>query len=1042
MNKRALFTALSGIIFFLILGISVFVAAGAVAESGDFGTQFAAPSAKYGSAPFWSWNEKLEPAEMIRQLEEFKKGGMGGFFIHARVGLITPYMGKDWMDGVKLSVDYTKKNGMLTYLYDEDRWPSGYASGITTRNDPSLRQKGLFMLETDKPLDAADIKPDWTLVRVFAANKALNRLGSYKDITPESGTAVDPKYAGKTLLYFFRVLAKKSEWFNGESYVDTMDPKAIKSFIDNTYEKYKDAVGSEFGKNVPAIFTDEPCYLEYGDFPKNTVPWNDAFAGEFKKKYGYDIVEKLPLLYFDSPDAKDAMKVRLDFRTLATELFRDAFGKQIFDWCEKNRIDFTGHYMSEDNLVSQIRWIGAAMPHYEYMQRPGIDHLGRNINDLLTAKQVSSAAHQFGRPLILTEIYGCDGWNLSLDNMKWIADWHYALGVNFMNQHLAWYTARGVRKRDYPCCISYQSPWWRYHKVFGDYLTRLTFFTAQGEFTADTLVIHPITSAWAVYSSANEAPTQTLNNQFVSLIMTMSGSRIDYDLGDELIIARHGKVEDGKFIVNKMAYTSVVVPPGVTLRSTTVDLLKKFIAAGGKVIMTSPAPTLVDASEPLDLKGAIAAADNTDTIAKLIPFLPHHVALTADSPDGADLKSVYLHQRRIDGSDFALFVNTDPEKGVDVTAKLPYTGAVKSWNIFKGESFDYPAAPGPDETTVKFRLEPSGSMLLSVNPKEKYQAPKSLEPKPENLSLIRSEDVEDTWNIVQRNLNALTLDYMRYKREGDKDWSIPVENYMVQEALDAKPDGTPFQLKYTFNIESDPKTLGELYFVMEQPEKYQLRLNGKQINYTDKGWWRDTSFKKIDIRDMAVRGRNELEASGKFVKPTQPGTMLYVDGGIEVEPAYVVGDFGVWPMKGGGYEIRTRTDKVKYGNLVGQGFPFFSGSVVIAKDVPVDAAPGEKVFLEFDGLYSITTKVFVNGNDAGLIAFHPHGIDISNYVRKGDNRIEIELTDSNRNLMGPLHGLDKDPTSVGPGSFREAWTKKYNFLPFGITKGVRVAYYK
>ncbi len=445
---------------------------------------------------------------------------------------------------------------------------------------------------------------------------------------------------------------------------------------------------------------------------------------------------------------------------------------------------------------------------------------------------------------------------------------------------------------------------------------------------------------------------------------------------------------------------------------------------------------------PLDLKGTIDAKDNAGAIAKLIPFLPHHVAVTADSAGGAELKSVYVHQREIDGADFVFFVNTDPDKGIDITARLPYTGGVKSWNIFKGVAFDYPATPGANATEVKVHLEPSGSLLLSVNPREKYQAPESLESKPENLSLARSEDIPDTWNIVQRDLNALTLGYMRYKREGDADWSSSVENYMVQEALDTKPDGTPFQLRYTFNLAIDPKTLSELYFVMEQPESYRLSLNGKEIKYIDEGWWRDTEFKKIDIREFAAEGKNILEASGEFIKPTQPGTMLYVDGGIEVEPAYVIGDFGVGPMKGGGYEIRPKNNQVKYGNLVGQGFPFFSGSIVIAKDVPVSAAPGEKVFLEFDGLYSITTKVYVNGNDAGLIAFHPHGIDITPYVRKGDNHIEVELTDSNRNLMGPLHGLDKDPTGVGPGSFREAWTKKYNFLPFGISKGARVAYYR
>jgi hypothetical protein len=1037
MRKQAILVVLSAVMI-------SFFAAGAARAASDFEKQFGQPGIKYGSAPFWSWNEKLEKGEMIRQLNEFKRGGVGGTFIHARVGLITPYMSKAWLDGVKLSVEHDKKIGLLTYLYDEDRWPSGYASGITTKRNPGLRQKGLYMLETDKPLAASDLKPDWKIVRVFAVNKYLSRLGSYQDVTPKSGIEINAKYSQKTLLYFIRVVAKRTEWFNNESYVDTMDPKAIKSFLDNTYEGYKKAVGNEFGKNVPAIFTDEPCYLEYGDFPRGTVPWNDFFAATFKKKYGYDIEKYLPLLYFDTANAKDSMKVRLNFWTNATEMFREAFGHQIYDWCEKNNIEFTGHYMCEDNLVSQIHYIGAAMPLYEYQQRPGIDHLGRNINDLLTAKQVSSVAHQFNRPFVLTEIYGCDGWNLSFDNMKWIADWHYALGVNFMNEHLAWYTARGERKRDYPCCISYQSPWWRYFKIFGNYLTRMTFFTSQGEYKADTLVLHPSTSAWAIYSSVNEGPTQILNKQLTSLIEAMSGAQVDYDLGDEMIIARHGRVKGGKFIVKGMAYSSVVIPPGTTIRATTANLLKQFIAGGGKVIMVAPAPTYVDATKPLELKGAISAADNNDAIAKLIPFLPRHVAVTEikSGGDTAGTGAIYIHQRKIGGNDFVFFANTNGDKGVDVTAVMPYTGRVRSWDLFTGKEADYPAKPGKKSTEALIHLEPSGSVLLSLNPREKYVAPKSPALRPENLTRLRGDNIADNWKIVSSDLNAITLDYMRYKREGDADWSTPVENYMVQEALSGKPNGTKFQVRYSFNLAADPKDLKQLFFVMEQPFAYQLTLNGKEIKYTDIGWWRDTSFKKIDIKDAAVQGRNILEASGKFINPTQPGTMLYVDGGIEVESAYVIGDFAVKPAQSGGYELRLPTDTVKYGNLVKQGFPFFSGSIVIGQDVQVQTAPGEKVFLELDGLYSITTKVTVNGKNAGLIAFHPHSLNITPFVKNGTNRIEIEMTDSNRNLMGPLHGMQDDPTSVGPGSFREALTKKYSFLPFGISKSAQVVYYK
>jgi len=71
----------------------------------DFSRDFVMPPAGYGSAPFWSWNEVLEKNELLHQLDQFAEQGMGGFFMHAREGLITEYMGPEWMKAVRISVD-------------------------------------------------------------------------------------------------------------------------------------------------------------------------------------------------------------------------------------------------------------------------------------------------------------------------------------------------------------------------------------------------------------------------------------------------------------------------------------------------------------------------------------------------------------------------------------------------------------------------------------------------------------------------------------------------------------------------------------------------------------------------------------------------------------------------------------------------------------------------------------------------------------------------------------------------------------------------
>ena len=47
---------------------------------------------EYKPIPFWSWNDKLEPEELRRQVCWMRQNGIGGFFMHARSGLKTPYL--------------------------------------------------------------------------------------------------------------------------------------------------------------------------------------------------------------------------------------------------------------------------------------------------------------------------------------------------------------------------------------------------------------------------------------------------------------------------------------------------------------------------------------------------------------------------------------------------------------------------------------------------------------------------------------------------------------------------------------------------------------------------------------------------------------------------------------------------------------------------------------------------------------------------------------------------------------------------------------
>ncbi|GAG44241.1 unnamed protein product, partial [marine sediment metagenome] len=116
----------------------------------DLKKDFLNPGKDCRSAPFWSWNDKLSSDELVRQAKDMKEHGMGGFFMHSREGLETEYLGKEWMKCIKAVVEVSRKIGMNAWLYDEDRWPSGFAGGRVPSQGDKYRAKALGMEKVTK----------------------------------------------------------------------------------------------------------------------------------------------------------------------------------------------------------------------------------------------------------------------------------------------------------------------------------------------------------------------------------------------------------------------------------------------------------------------------------------------------------------------------------------------------------------------------------------------------------------------------------------------------------------------------------------------------------------------------------------------------------------------------------------------------------------------------------------------------------------------------------------------------------------------------
>ncbi|MEK7448615.1 MAG: glycosyl hydrolase [Planctomycetota bacterium] len=1024
----------------------------------DIKKKFRRPGNKYASAPFWSWNGKMDPVEVRRQMRDMLSHGMGGGFMHSREGLATEYLSKEWFGSILAAMDEAKKVDGYAWLYDEDRWPSGAAGGLVTIPHPEHRQKIIEMREWTP----AEFTRSGKELKIFTG---LNEKNILKNTKPFGDIDQGSLSAKHQVLSFTVWTSADSAWFNDGAYLDTLSQPAVRAFIDSTYEVYKKECGKDFGKRVLGIFTDEPNFLTFSHQPEQNkdapiLPWTTNLPDEFQKRYGYSILDYLPCLFRNTDDEDRALKARHDYWECVTSFFVNNFSRQISEWCVRNKLIFTGHMLEEQSLTAQIIAVGAAMRHYEYMQMPGIDILCESIDEILTVKQCASACHQFGWKRMISELYGCTGWDFTLEGQKWLGDWQYALGVNFRCQHLSFYTMKGRAKRDYPASIFYQSPWWKYYRLLEDYYTRLSFLLSQGEAVQDILVLHPIESAWSVYRPSQSSETKQLDHDLSKLLSFLIATHYDFDLGDEEIMSRHARVLDKQLLIGQGRYRLVVIPPMITIRESTFNLLKKFAEQGGKIIAVYPYPQRVDCKKSEEAvsffqSNAVKLVSNNqpELFRALRDAWPRLVSIKNDRHYD-EIGDIIYQLREIEGQLMLFLVNTNrsityqPFISIDTSRYYQDKSCqIEEWDPVSGKITPLFSLSGKGQVDFTTVMHPSGSRVLWISPKVKGRT----KPEPE-WTVVSKTVLADGFKFERDEPNARTLDFCRYrlkeKNSGEfSDWSEILPVWKAQQRIrekfklvditrnggmqpwkaypEPKNTGGRIELMFSCRIDYLPKT--KVFLAVETPAIFDITVNGKTVSNKSQGWWVDRSFEKVDVTSVLKKGENTISLATDYHEE------------YELEDIYLMGDFGVDQSASGGPAIIEEPEKLYYGNWVPQGYPFYSGSITYFQDVLIKKDKNDKVFLNLNTPTATVIAVSVNGKRAGLLAWPPYHLEITRLVRNGKNKIAIEVVSSRRNLLGPLHNTTK-PYWTSSYEFRkeQAWTDEYRFVPYGLTGEVEV----
>lgn len=1007
----------------------------------SFEEKFKNPDKEYRAAPFWSWNAKLDKNLLERQIGYFKEMGFGGFYMHPRGGMETQYMSNDYIEAIEHCIKAAGQNDMYACLYDEDRWPSGFAGGLVTKT-AKYRQRAIYITDDKNKV------PDLCHCREKAIQEGKAYLvGCYDVRLSEKGylksyrcIACDEEAEFAKYFAYSKTDALSGK-YNNQTYTDIMQKDAIKEFISVTHNVFYEKFGDQYGKTVPNIFSDEPRHrplelINPADENEIVYYWTYDFPETFEKEYGYDIVEHLPKIIWDEEDTYSYE--RYDFFEHATRRTEDAFFMQIKEVLEKQGLEYSGHLMMENELYGQLRWGGDIMRYYPYFDIPGIDLLFDNI-EFVGAKQVQSIVHQYGKKAMLSELYGVTGWDFDFKCLKMQGDWQAALGVSVRVPHLAMYSMKGAAKRDYPSSFNYQAPWFKEFKNIEDHFARINTVFENSKPIVDVAVLHPIETVMLALNKNNADYICKFEDEFNELVNSLLYSNIDFDFINEANLCTQAVKCTDKLCVGDVSYSVVIVPPVKTMRKNTVEIFNQLIDNGVSVIFIGECPQYADgkkndAVKELYKRAKISSRDTL--IAELEKY--RHIKISCAKKTECN-KIIYRFAEKDDAK--WLFIaraektgKTSDKKSCvipdEITVSVKGEYGVEIYDTLSGDirKADYSNTDGI--TYINYDLYANDSLLLKLSA-QKYESKENQTEKsvyktiiPEKMTYKRHED-----NCIVLDVGAYSADGRKYsekmyfKRLNDEVCDIlNIIQTDAQPYTVINPVKKSVYIKYDFYCED---VIDGLKLALENAEETEIYFNGQQLENKILSYFADESIKTIGL-PQSEQGKNIIVLKVLFSEVCTQ------------EPCYILGDFDSSVDLDRIYIKKRSSDEIAFAPITEQGMSFYGGNISYQTSFYTEECKAEIAVEKFT---APCIRVFVDGKNIGLIAFSP--FKVYTELSEGEHELELVCYGNRNNTFGPIHNIKiEDPNYyIMPSAWdykSELYTDGYCFQKVGILESPKI----
>ena len=157
----------------------------------------------------------------------------------------------------------------------------------------------------------------------------------------------------------------------------------------------------------------------------------------------------------------------------------------------------------------------------------------------------------------------------------------------------------------------------------------------------------------------------------------------------------------------------------------------------------------------------------------------------------------------------------------------------------------------------------------------------------------------------------------------------------------------------------------------------------------------------------------------------------------EIEPVYLLGEFTLAPAVKG-WSVKAPHEKLETGSWKGQGLPFYSWDMTYRRNFNI-AAKSDYYEIGLGEWVGTVAEVYVNGKHAGTVSLPTDRIPVTGLIKEGDNQIEVNITGSLKNLLGPHHNNPK-PGLSSPWHWRNIKTypsgDQYQLIDYGLMDNI------